>query len=71
MDDDNSLAIHDWFNKRLTVTSPVDKAKVTSVAWKSNTDFMTTGLKHVKFWTLTGKNLKGLMGNTTSPKFDS
>lgn len=47
-DDDNSLAIYEWQQKRLVVTSPVDKAKVTSCCWKEgNKEFITTGMKHV------------------------
>ncbi|EGR30797.1 hypothetical protein IMG5_123400 [Ichthyophthirius multifiliis] len=65
-DDDNSLAIYDWQAKRLVTTSQVDKAKVTSAAWKNETEFVTTGFKHVKFWTLSGRNAKSVIGKVTS-----
>lgn len=70
-DDDNSLAIHEWQAKRLITTSPVDKAKMTSIAWKSDTEFVTTGFKVVKFWTLNGRNVKGTNGSTGAAKFSS
>ena len=61
-DDDNSLALHDWQGKILLASSKVDKAKVTGVAWKNDTQFVTIGPKHIKFWTLTGRNLMAKRG---------
>lgn len=61
-DDDNSLAIYDWAQGLLLSTAKVDKAKVNAIASKSETEFMTCGLKHIKFWTANGKNLKGTRG---------
>ena len=63
-DDNNSLAIHDWNSKTLLCTSNFDKAKVTAVAWKpdSNTEFVTAGAKVIKFWTLNGRNLSAKLG---------
>lgn len=61
-DDDNSLALHDWQSKILLTTSKVDKAKVTAVAWKSETQFVTIGPKHIKFWSLSGRNLNSKRG---------
>ncbi|KAL4483877.1 hypothetical protein ABPG72_006252 [Tetrahymena utriculariae] len=70
-DDDNSLAIHEWQAKRLVTTSPVDKAKITAVIWKSGTEFVTTGFKVVKFWVLNGRNVKGTNGSVGGAKFVS
>lgn len=61
-DDDNSLAIHDWQGKILLTTSKVDKSKVSAVAWKNDQVFVTVGPKHIKFWTLNGRNLTGKRG---------
>jgi microtubule-associated protein-like 6 len=61
-DDDNSCAVYDWAQKRLIGTSKVDKAKVTAIGWKSETEFMTCGLKHVKFFTIQGANVAGQRG---------
>ena len=51
-DDENSIAIYDWQGGRLVASSKVDTEKVNSLCWKSNTEFMTAGDKHVKLWTL-------------------
>ena len=61
-DDDNSLAIYDWAQGLLLATVKVDKAKVNAVAYKSETEFMTCGLKHVKFYTANGKNITAKRG---------
>jgi len=61
-DDDNSLAIYDWNQNIILSTAKVDKSKVNAIACKSETEFMTCGLKHVKFWTANGKNIKGIRG---------
>jgi microtubule-associated protein-like 6 len=57
-DDKNSLAVYDWEVGRIAWSSPVDGAKVCGAAWKSETEYMTVGLKHVKLWT----EGKGAMG---------
>ncbi len=65
-DDNHSLAIYDWVNNRLIATSKVDGSPVTTCEFKSDTEFITCGVKHVKFWSLNGLNLtgtRGLMGN--------
>ena len=46
----------------MITTSTIDKAKVNCVAWKSETEFCTVGNKHIKFWTLNGRNVSGKMG---------
>jgi microtubule-associated protein-like 6 len=56
-DDDNSLAIHEWQGKRMIATSNIDKAKVNAAAWKDETEFVTCGNKHIKFWKLAGRNV--------------
>lgn len=65
------MAIHEWSAKRLVTTSPVDKAKMTAIAWKNDTEFVTTGFKVVKFWTLNGRNVKGTNGSVGAAKFSS
>ena len=61
-DDDNSLAIYDWQGKILLTTSKVDKAKVTAVSWKNDQTFVTVGPKHIKFWSISGRNVNGKRG---------
>lgn len=58
-DDDNSLAIYDWNNKRIIATQKVDKKNVLDMAFNSNTEFITVGSKHIKEWRLNGTSLKG------------
>ena len=64
-DDDNSIAVYDWIGSRIVATSKVDKSKINAVAWKNITEtreFVTVGQRHVKFWTLSGRNLKCRVG---------
>jgi len=64
-DDDHSLAIYDWASSKLLATAKVDRDVVTSCEFKSDTEFVTTGVKHVKFWTFAGINCtpkRGIMG---------
>jgi len=63
-DDDNSLAIHDWSSKTLLCTSNVDKAKVTGCAWSPTAvnEFVTIGMKVIKFWVLSGRNVSSKIG---------
>ena len=35
MDDDFSLAIHDWQSNRLVANTKVDKFKINAICWKS------------------------------------
>ena len=47
-------------------SSPVDKSRVLSGKWKNEIDFVTCGLKHIKFFSLNGRNLsiqKGIFGS--------
>jgi WD40 repeat protein/Ca2+-binding EF-hand superfamily protein len=65
-DDDNSVAIYDWANSKLIATSPVDKSRVLDGLFLNDTEFVTCGLKHIKFWSFTGRNLtssKGIFGS--------
>ena len=57
-------------NQRMVANSKVDKSKVNALAWKSNTEFMTCGAKHVKFWTVAGRNLNAKNGTLGGEKFD-
>ena len=57
-----------WKNNKLIATSTVDKARVTDMAFKNDNEFVTIGLKHIKFWTFKGRNLtsqKGIFGSVT------
>lgn len=61
-DDFHSVAIYDWANNRMISNSKVDPDKVFDAQWKDETEFMTVGMKHVKFFTAQGQNLVGNKG---------
>lgn len=56
-DDYHSVAIYDWANKKLISSSKIDPDKVFCAVWKSDNEFATCGMKHVKFFTMSGQNL--------------
>jgi WD40 repeat protein len=68
-DDYNSLAIYDWQQGLLLATSKVDGAKVTACGFKgdSSSEFFTCGLKHIKFYTMQGKNINSKRGQVPKP----
>jgi hypothetical protein len=50
-------------------SSPVDKARVMEGGYKTENEFTTIGLKHIKFWTINGRNItaqKGIFGSVPS-----
>jgi WD40 repeat protein/Ca2+-binding EF-hand superfamily protein len=58
-DDDNSLAVYDWAKGVLLTTSKVDKTNVLECIFLSETQFITSGTKHLKFWSMAGANVSG------------
>ena len=70
-DDDNSIAIYDWIGSRIVSTTKVDKSRVNAVAWRNQTEFVSCGNKHVKFWTLDGRNLKCKVGTLARKVFEA
>lgn len=65
-DDDNSIAVYDWENSKIICTSPVDKARVMDLGFSSENEFVSIGLKHIKFFSVNGRNLnvkKGIFGS--------
>ena len=63
-DDDNSLAIYDWKAQKLITSAKVDKDKVFAAKWKIANEAVTAGLKHIKFYTVKGSNIKAEKGST-------
>eukprot|EP00752_Nemacystus_decipiens_P008508 g7598.t1 len=62
-DDDHSLAIYDWGNGLLRATAKGGRRKALSVAWNgSGTRLVTCGLRHVSFWSFSGRNLSHCRG---------
>lgn len=43
-------------------SAKVDPDKVFGAAWKNENEFATSGVKHVKVWTLNGSTLNGQKG---------
>jgi len=65
-DDYHSAAVYDVDNQKIIASAKVDPDKVFAAEWKSETEFATVGMKHVKFFTIQGSNLqagKGLYGS--------
>ena len=54
---DNSIAVHDWIAKRLVGSSKTGRGKINGLAWKNDSEFISVGDRHVKFWTLNGRNM--------------
>ncbi len=52
-DDNHSVAIYDW-EKGTQVNAKVDMSEVFGAIWQNDIDFVTFGLKHVKFWNIKG-----------------
>jgi len=61
-DDDNSLAIYDWENSKLITTAKVDKSAVLGIGWKSESEFVSCGQKHIKMWTLRSSSVSSKRG---------
>lgn len=70
-DEDHSLGLYDWAQGQLIATAKVDKADVLDCVWKSETEFMTCGSQHVKFWTISPSAVTGKkVSFGTKGKFD-
>jgi WD40 repeat protein/Ca2+-binding EF-hand superfamily protein len=58
-DDDNSLAVYDWELGILMCSSKVDKTNVLDCVFMSDNQFLTSGSKHLKCWTISGSLVSG------------
>lgn len=63
MDDDHSVAIYDINAGSCICSTRGDREKILELAWISETEFATIGVKHFKFWTLSGCQLLGKKGS--------
>jgi len=72
LDDKHSVAVYAVSTGNLLAESEGDTARILDVQFNmandadGNADFITCGVKHIKFWTLEGRNLtskKGLIGD--------
>ena len=62
MDDDHSLALYNLETNSLIISTKGDREKIIDVAFISEKEFVTTGIKHFKIWTLNGLKLTGKRG---------
>lgn len=64
MDDDHLVALLD-LKKGKTITSKKGGKKVIlKMGWVNDTDFVSIGIKHYKYWTVDGTNLNFKEGKT-------
>jgi len=42
---------------------------VTGLAWRSESEFVSVGVKHIKFWTINGTNIKFIKGSMGTNNF--
>jgi len=61
-DKDHSFALYDWMSNKIIASARVDRGEVTSCEFKSDNEFVTCGVKHIKFWNITGYNMTCLRG---------
>lgn len=65
-DDKNTFAVYDWISGAILFSGPTSRAKVNGIAWKTNEDFMTCGMDHVKFWTGPKSQMGRIQGKSES-----
>ncbi len=61
-DKDHSFALYDWMSNKIIASSPIDRGEVTSCEFRSENEFVTCGVKHIKFWQVSGYNLTCFRG---------
>jgi microtubule-associated protein-like 6 len=71
-DDDHSVAVYDWFQKKQLFSCKVDKRKVLDAQYSDSGDFTTCGINNIYFWTQNGNGSftkrKGLFGAKAKPQ---
>ncbi len=73
-DDNNSIAVFDTSNVNKPVfvgLVKVDQSRVLDIAWINNDEFVSVGSKHIKFFKINGRNIKGTKGNFGKVKNES
>ncbi|XP_078612841.1 echinoderm microtubule-associated protein-like 6 [Branchiostoma floridae x Branchiostoma japonicum] len=68
LDDDHSIVIWDWKTSTPLATTKGHKDKIFGVQWNpyDSARFVTIGIKHIKFWTLSGNSFtsrRGIFGS--------
>lgn len=62
MDDDHSVALYNLRTSSLICSVKGDREVITDMAFTSETEFVTTGIKHFKGWTISGTTVTGKRG---------
>ena len=66
-DDSHSIAVYNWNSGALVSTAKGDGNKVLAMSFvPGSNDIVTCGIRHVRFWTVKGRNLsskKGVLGS--------
>ena len=62
-DKDHSFALYDWMSDKIIASAKIDRGEVTACEFKNETEFVTCGVKHIKFWTVTGYNVTYYRGS--------
>ena len=70
-DDDHSLAVYDWKNKRQVCSAKVDKDLVLGANFVKDNEVCIFGAKFIKFFTLNGKNITGRRGILGRKNFEA
>ncbi|XP_071162130.1 echinoderm microtubule-associated protein-like 6 [Mytilus edulis] len=65
---DNNIAVWRWQEGSKVATTPAHTQRIFSAEFRPDSDsqFVSVGVKHVKFWTVTGSELTGKKGILTS-----
>jgi WD40 repeat protein len=77
LDDNHSVAVHDWTSGNMLASSEGDTYRILDIKFNetagadANADFVTSGVKHIKFWGLSDEDgtlseRKGRIGNLGS-----
>lgn len=51
------VVVFDVLTKELMFCEKGDTAKILDCAWVDDNNFVTVGIKHYKFWTITGRRI--------------
>lgn len=65
-DEDNSIAVHDWSTSQLLCTAKTGRSMISGIQLRSQTEFIVSGHKMIKFFSMNGRNLKSQPGSLGS-----
>ena len=62
IDDKHTVVIFDMDSYQFQFSTEGGPSKIVELVWTSDTNFATVGIKHYKYWTLSGNSLSGKNG---------